>query len=239
MIELPDFAGHADALWNALLDLGEVVSTDWVLVGGQMVLLHAIEHGAAWPRVSMDLDVIVNARITAGVRGFVAEIEALGFVLDGMSPELLAHRYRRGAASIDVLAPEGLGERTDLTTTPPGHTLQVPGGTQALQRAERVAYSYKGRVGTIPRPSLLGSIVGKACAVDVDDVPTNQEIDLALLLSLVDDPFVLRDELTAKDRQRLRPRRAMVEPDHRVWRHFEQREGDRARGALRILIAGN
>jgi hypothetical protein len=130
MIELPDFAGHADALWNALLDLGETVSAEWVLVGGQMVLLHAIEHGAAWPRVSMDLDVIVNARVTASVRGFVAEIEALGFVLDGMSPELLAHRYRRGDASIDVLAPEGLGERTDLTTTPPGHTLQVPAGTR-------------------------------------------------------------------------------------------------------------
>ena len=68
MIELPDFAGHADALWNALLDLEEAVSSDWVLVGGQMVLLHAIEHGAAWPRVSMDLDVIVNARVKASVR---------------------------------------------------------------------------------------------------------------------------------------------------------------------------
>ncbi len=237
MIELPDFAGHADALWNALLDLGAVVSSEWVLAGGQMVLLHAIEHGAAWPRVSMDLDVIVNARVKASVRGFVAEIEAIGFVLDGMSPELLAHRYRRGAASIDVLAPEGLGERTDLTTTPPGHTLQVPGGTQALQRAERVEYSYNGRVGVIPRPSLLGSIVGKACAVDVDDVPANQEIDLALLLSLVDDPFLMRDELTPKDRQRLRPRRPMVEPGHRVWRHFEPAEGDRARAALRILMA--
>ena len=237
MIELPDFAGHADALWNALLDLCALVSSDWVLVGGQMVLLHAIERGAPWPRVSMDLDVIVNARVRAEVRGFVTEIEALGFVLDGMSPELLAHRYRRGAASIDVLAPEGLGERTDLTTTPPGHTLQVPGGTQALQRAERVEYSYKGRVGAIPRPSLLGAIVGKACAVDVDDAPTNQEIDLALLLSLVDDPFVMRDQLTSKDRQRLRPRRVMCEPDHRVWRHFEQAEGGRARGALRILTS--
>ena len=70
-------------------------------------------------------------------------------MLDGMSPEMFAHRFRRGAASIDVLAPEGLGERTDLTITPPGHTLQVPGGTQALQRAERVTYSYKGRVGSI------------------------------------------------------------------------------------------
>jgi hypothetical protein len=35
MIELPDFAGHADALWNALLDLEGAVSSDWVLVVGR------------------------------------------------------------------------------------------------------------------------------------------------------------------------------------------------------------
>ena len=114
-----------------------------------------------------------------------------------MSPELLAHRYRRGAASIDVLAPEGLGIRADLTTTPPGHTLQVPGGTQALQRAELVDVTFRGRHGQIPRPSLLGAIVGKSCAVDVDDAPLNQELDFALLLSLVPDPFALRDQLTS------------------------------------------
>jgi hypothetical protein len=33
MIELPDFAGHADALWNALLDLEETVTSPSVFVG--------------------------------------------------------------------------------------------------------------------------------------------------------------------------------------------------------------
>ncbi len=107
MIELPDFAGHANDLWNALIDIGQHVTAEWVLVGGQMVLLHAIEQNAPWPRVSMDLDVIVNARIVSSIRDFVVTLERLGFELDGMSPEQLAHRYRRGAASIDVLAPEG------------------------------------------------------------------------------------------------------------------------------------
>ena len=68
MIELPDFAGHASDLWNALIDIGQSTHVDWVLVGGQMVLLHAIEQNAPWPRISMDLDVIVNARIVASVR---------------------------------------------------------------------------------------------------------------------------------------------------------------------------
>lgn len=38
----------------------------------------------------------------------------------------------------DVLAPEGHGPRADLTTTPPGRTLEVPGGTQALIRTELI-----------------------------------------------------------------------------------------------------
>ena len=89
-------AGHAADLWTALLDVGEAAPQGWVLIGGQMVLLHAIEHGVAWPRVSMDLDVLVNARVTASVRRFVAVIESIGFALDGMSPEMLAHRIGVG-----------------------------------------------------------------------------------------------------------------------------------------------
>jgi predicted nucleotidyltransferase len=236
MIELPDFAGHASDLWNALIDIGQSAHLDWVLVGGQMVLLHAIEQNARWPRVSMDLDVIVNARIVASVRDFVTTLEMLGFELDGMSPELLAHRYRRGAASIDVLAPEGLSERTSLVTTPPGHTLQVPGGTQALQRAELVEVSFGGRSGWIRRPSLLGAIVGKACAVDVDDAKQNQELDLAMLLSFVADPFAMRQELKAKDRQRIGPRRAMIDPGHRVWQSMHGNEAESARTALAVLV---
>lgn len=49
MIELPDFAGHASDLWNALIDIGHSANVDWVLVGGQMVLLHAVEQNAPWP----------------------------------------------------------------------------------------------------------------------------------------------------------------------------------------------
>ena len=61
--------------------LGDMaVAAEWVLVGGQMVLLLAIEHGVAWPRVSVDLDVIVNARVAASVRTFVTQIEGIGFV---------------------------------------------------------------------------------------------------------------------------------------------------------------
>ena len=185
-----------------------------------------------------DLDVLVNARVvTGGVREFVTAIEDRGFVLAGASPEGIAHRYRRAGVSIDVLAPEGLGPRTDLTTTPPGRTLQVPGGTQALDRTELVPVVFGDRSGLVPRPSLLGAIVGKAVAVDVDDVPDAQRLDLALLLSLVDDPIVMAGQLTRKDRQRLRSRSEMADADARAWAILPSDAADRGRAAYRLLAS--
>ncbi len=169
-----------------------------------------MEHGAEPPRVSTDLDVLVNARVvTGGVREFVAAIESAGLALVGASPEGIAHRYRRSGVSVDVLAPEGLGPRTDLTTTPPGRM-------QALDRTELVPVVFGDNHGFVPRPSLLGAIVGKAVAVDADDVPDAQRLDLALLLSLVEDPIELGGQLTKKDRQRLRTRSEMADADQQA-----------------------
>jgi hypothetical protein len=83
-------------------------------------------------------------------------------------PDALAHRYVRPAEPrpvvVDVLAPEGVGARAVLVTTPPGRPVEVPGGTQALSRTKRVTIVHEGRSGTLPRPSLLAAIVGKAAA---------------------------------------------------------------------------
>ena len=235
-VRLPTLPGHDDELWAALIELSDLRQGEWTLIGGQMVFLHAMEHGAQPPRVSTDLDVLVNARVVSGgVREFVASIEAVGFALVGASAEGIAHRYQRGGVSIDVLAPEGLGSRTDLITTPPGRTLQVPGGTQALDRTELVPVVFGDHQGFVPRPSLLGAIVGKAVAVDVDDVPDAQRLDLALLLSLVDDPIKLAEPLTKKDLKRLRTRSEMLYPAQPAWRGLADDAADRGRAAFRLL----
>jgi len=235
-VQLPTLPGHDDALWATLVELGDVRPGDWTLIGGQMVFLHALEHDTVPPRVSTDLDILVNARIVSGAVGaFSADIEALGFELDGMSPEGIAHRYRRGTVSIDVLAPDGLGSHTDLTTTPPGRTLQVPGGTQALARTEFVRVTTSTLTGRVPRPSLLGAIVCKAVAVGVDDAPDAQRLDLALLLGLVDNPFELIDQLSATDRRRLRARTELADETHPVWGRLPLERTDRARATLRLL----
>lgn len=174
--------------------------------------------------------------MTGGVAGFVAAIELRGFSLEGTSPEGIAHRYRRDGVSIDVLAPEGLGPRTNLTTTPPGRTLQVPGGTQALNRTELLPIHTATSTGHAPRPSLLGAIIAKAVAVEVDDTPYAQRLDLAFLLSLVELPLDLAAQMTPKDRRRLRARTEMTDPQHETWQLLAQNQRDRARAALAILI---
>lgn len=94
--------------------------------------------------------------------------------------------------------------------------MEVPGGTQALARTERVTIVHEGRQGTLPRPTLLAAIVSKAAATGLPH-PQRHFRDLALLLCLVDDPFVLTDRLTPKDRQRLRKARKLLDDTHPAW----------------------
>jgi hypothetical protein len=221
VIELPLLPPPVDELWHALLDLGDQLDVPWALIGGQMVLLHAIEHGQIPPQVSQDGDVIADIRAVPGaLTQVVSGLERLGFALQSISADGLAHRYTRTAEPrpvvFDVLAPEGLGERADLTTTPPGRTIEVPGGTQALSRTEKITVVHERRSGTIPRPTLLAAIVGKAAATALPG-PDRHYRDLALLCALVEDPFEVVDQMTRKDRQRLRLASKLLDNSHPAW----------------------
>ena len=236
-VQLPMIAGYGLELWETLIELADLRPGEWTLIGGQMVFVHAIEQGVEPLRMSSDLDVLVNARIlTGGVREFVRAIERQGFELAGWSPTGLAHRYYRGPVNIDVLAPEGLGPRTDITTTPPGRTLQVPGGTQALARTELVPIAAGYSTGLVPRPSLLGAIIIKAVAIYTDDLPRVQQSDLALLLSLLEQPTAIHGQLTAKDWKRLRRCSEMLDREHWAWSALPHHLSDRGHSALRLLI---
>jgi hypothetical protein len=70
----------------------------------------------------------------------------------------------------------------------------------------------------------------KACAVEVDDVPEDQRVDLAFRLGLVPDPVALKDEMEAKDLQRLQRRSELLNPNHRSW--AASAAGQRAHAAL-------
>lgn len=221
VIELPPLGPPINELWHVLLELEERLTVPWSVIGGQMVLLHALEHGHTPPQISQDGDVIADIRADpASIGAIVAELEHMGFELHEISTDGIAHRYTRESdpapVVIDVLAPEGVGERANLVTSPPGRTVEVPGGTQALARTELVNITHEHREGRLPRPTLLAAIVGKAAATKLPR-PERHYRDLALLLCLVEDPFALVDELTPKDRRRLRLANNLDDDAHPAW----------------------
>ena len=235
MIVLPLSDERAIASWHAVLDVGLARPHGWTLIGAQMVALHAAERGRYLPRTSTDADLLADVRLVAGIAEALAStLLDLGFRFVDSTPDGVGHRFRKGGASLDILVPEGLGARTAITTVYPAHTVSVPGGTQALRRTEPVPVSAAGRVGTIPRPNLLGAILLKCRAVEVDDIPDSQRLDLAVLLSLVDDPRAMAKELTGRERSWLRRRRDLLDRSASIWLRLGS-SADDAYLALRIL----
>ena len=235
MITLEPRDDQTHAIWQALIDLGRHQPRGWTLIGAQMVALHAAEHNRAGPRSSRDADVLVNVRLVQdGTQLLSRTLMQLGFQFLGAGPEGIGHRFRRGPAEIDILAPDGLGRRTELTTLPPARTVSVPGGAQALARTEIVDVSIAGDAGIIPRPNLLGAILLKCRAIDVDDAPNSQRLDLASLLSLANNPRVLATDVTLNERRWLRRRTDLLNPEAPAWRSLGH-EAETAHSALRIL----
>ncbi len=242
MIVLEPTSDDQRDLWYVLFELAEQ-NKHWTLIGARMVELHAARARRTMSRASRDADALANARARPNPVQAIAQIlESKEFQLQPPSMFGVAHAYRRGAIEIDVLAPEGLGERGERarTTSAPYHTIEVPGGTQALRRTEWVELEVAGRQGMIPCPNLIGAILIKTRAVDVvDDRPDDQRRDLALLFSLVDDPRPFRDELSGEERSWLRRRRELDAADVLFWRELGPDHGQRGVAAFRYLTSAS
>lgn len=240
-ITLPPLAAPVDELWHVLLDLAEQLAVPWTLVGGQMVLLHALEHGQVPLVVSQDGDMLADIRAErGGLKQIVAALGEAGFSPEPAGDDLV-HRYTRPTAIpdqplvIDLLAPEGVGGNAKLTTTPPGRTVETPGGTQSLNRTENVLVQHEGRTGHVPRPTLVSAIVIKAAAIALPGDPAKHLRDVALLCALVEDPFTAAEQLDNKDRKRIRIAKALDDDDHPAWRLLPEdvrRNGQIAYGVL-------
>ena len=252
-VELPALAGPLAAVWDGVCVLADALTdVPWTVVGGQMVFLHGAEHGVPAHRVSADIDAAVDVRAAPlGLRRLVAVLTDLEFESVGQTPQGHAYRFEKrtgggvtavdvtvdpdDVVAVDLLAPEGLGVRADLRTVGMGTAFPAPGVSQALARTELVPIRVAEAVHWVPRPNLLGAIVGKATASVVDTVePERHRLDLAFLCGLVADPFAMAEEVTRKDRARLRAAATAVSPDDPAWR-AATRSAD-ARLALEILV---
>lgn len=242
----------AEEGWHLLFDLTEEGAWSWLLVGGQMVYLLAAEHGVQLPRPTDDVDVVIDVRAQPdGTEQFAAWLVERGFSLDGVSADNIAHRFTKpadpgpGTVIVDILAPEGLSERTNVFTRRPARTVEAPGTVQALRRSELVTVRLSGntgqppRTGQVRRPTVLAALIAKAAAttLPVRTHPERDWADAALLLALIDDPISAADACDAKDRKRLRRLRPLREESHPAWTLLPTDAAVRGRAALAFLIA--
>jgi hypothetical protein len=156
-----------------------------------------------------------------------------------VSNENLGYKFELDGEIIEVLGSEGV--RRDPKTLGKHTTFQVPGGTQALARAEIVRVSLDGGpVVALRRPSLLGAILIKARVVAKQrDKFQSDRQDLIRLLSFVENPRALAkaEELTKSQKKWLRdvgPLLAFDDPTLATF--FPGDEVARAEPAYRLLI---
>ena len=226
MIRIVAVDPRDEQVWESLLELRTRYPDGWTLIGARMVTLYALEYGRTPPRFSLDADALVNVRlIPHGTERFSTLLLELGYELIDVSGFGHGHRFRRGGVDIDVLAPDGLNSIDRRITVPPLYTVEVPGGSQALQRTEVVEVEFGGRRGALPRPNLLGAILVKTRAIAVDDAKDSQRLDVAFLLTLVGDPQGAGSTITSAEKRWLRAHPEMNDPDRAWWRAQEsQRE---------------
>lgn len=221
-------------IWALLDRLEREMGGTWVLVGGLMVLLHGLEAGRMPMRETTDADALVNVRLRPnGTEDLSSWLLDAGLEFEGSSVSGTGHRFSNTAVSVDVLAPDHLGERANTRTVPPNRTVQIPAGTRLLKDASLSPVRLSsGSIGHIPRPSLDAAIVGKCAALHLDNSTRHAE-DLAFLFGLVPDPREVAAAMSKSDRRHLTRARTLLD-DERVWRYSH--DPDAAQAALRFLV---
>ena len=205
-------------MWAELTRLSQDPPAPWTLIGAHMVAVHGWIRGRTPIRVSKDADILVDVRVASG--GTAAISKALvrdGYQLAERSPGGHGHSFAKGDVSFDVLAPDGLGRKARLLTVENLQTVAVPGGTQALHRSAPVDVRTRSLSGAVSLPNLLGAILVKVRAIDVDDEPQAQRSDVAFLLSLVEDPDELAMSCLPAEKGWLRKHPYFGDPQDACW----------------------
>lgn len=251
-IELRYLTPAAEEGWGTLFDLAQVGTDSWLLVGGQMMLVLAVQHNAERIRPTEDIDVVVNLRVQPDGTELLSKwLQKQGFRLEGVSQDQIGHRFVRptatatGTVVFDVLAAAGVGNRARMTTVPPARTVGAPGSLQAFGRSSVLEVlisdftNQNERVGKVRCPDLLGALVAKAAATSIP-VRQNRERDwqdAALLLSVLADPVAASEQLGKRDREHLRRLRPLLETAHPGWENLSTEARRLGVAALSFLIS--
>jgi hypothetical protein len=250
-VELRYLSQAAEEGWATLFDLAEVGADSWLLVGGQMMHVLALQHGAERIRPTQDIDVVVNLRVQPNGTEWLANwLQEKGFQLEGVSQDQIGHRFVRpcstgkGTVAFDVLAPAGVGNRVRMFTVPPARTVPAPGSLQAFVRSSILDVlisdftNCREKVGGVRCPDLLGALVLKAAATSIParQNPERDWQDAALLLSVLADPVAASEQLGKRDLDHLRRLGPLFDTAHPGWENLSSDARRQGTAALSFLI---
>ncbi len=199
---MPDAQAQA---WGTLVELHQIVPDHWTIVGGQMVYAHCMDRGFTGARPTMDADTVLDVRARAKILyEFSRALKDLGFTPERNNVAGHQSHWQRDGVRVDVMIPAGLGQRASMRPGVMGATaLQTPGAQKALNRTETVEVTGEGfSGGTVPLPSMLGALVAKSRAFQVDRQPGRDRHleDLLALAQFTRPKDVLREADLAERR---------------------------------------
>ncbi len=218
MVEIPDLGETFLDMWRELMQLEEHAPAPWTLIGAHMVAVHGWARNRAAPRTSRDADILVNVRMVSdGTEKISRRLQARGFALDGVSPEVSGTGSSRRTFDSTCSGRKVRGSTLGSPRWREREPLRSPGnpGLESIGEAGGRAGT---SVGRILVPSILGSLLVKIRAVEVDDEPKAQREDVAFLLSLIDDPDPLAHEMSSQERQWLRRHPEFIDHESEVYR---------------------
>ncbi|OBG81621.1 hypothetical protein A5699_08055 [Mycobacterium sp. E802] len=228
--------------WPQLVEIAQTIPhTQWSLIGGLMVQLHAAHAGLALTRPTRDVDMILHiesgAATFAGVRH---QLEGLGYALHEPVGEGPVHRFVRGhgdAETVDVMVADHLPPKWRQKALR-RNVFAVSGGTSALRKTVNCEVDIIEGVVTLSVPDVLGALVLKGAAYIEDSRDRDRHLDdAAVLACAATNPVADRARMVGSDRRRIAALWKVLQDDnHRSW----LATGDRARSgraALRLLAA--
>lgn len=225
--------------WTTVFEVARAIDvSDWVLVGGLMVQLHARRASIPPPRATKDVDLIADVQTNRSSFGSIGTaLTSIGFdVAVPVARSSPIYRFARGEEQVDVMVADHLpsGMKPRLRQRP---AFAVEGGAQALRRRDTFAVRSTSGTITIGAPDVLGALIGKGAAFTVDQRDRGRHLeDAAVLFASIESVGELDLNLNANDRRRLRALAIdLTNQLHPGWLTLDERDQGRGQRNLALL----